>query len=430
MACSIAAMNDSMTVRRDRVAAALGLTNEVFLVSAGTPIPLPENTDQCYPFITHAEFAFLSGVEIPGAVVAFDPQAPVGERWQDFTPLVTEAERVWEGRTQAPGRPLPDLDGWLAARKGRPLAVLGAGLGSVAFDPAATQRVRTRLHHARRPKDAGEIALMRQAAAATAGGYARVAELLAPGVSERRIQVELEAEFLRGGASQPGFGTIVGAGSNSAVLHFSPSARLVADGDFVLIDSGAQVGRYTADVTRTFLVGGVSQFQKDLYQVVLDAQVRAISRCKPGVEWKDIHLGCAIDMMSGLREMGLVKGDPQSLVEREAHTLFFPHGIGHLVGLGVRDASGLLPGREKDPRPCLRTLRMDLPLEEGYIATVEPGLYFIPAILQDPVRRARYNADVAWELVDAHLHVGGVRIEDDVLVTAAGPDVLTAAIPK
>lgn len=430
MACSIAAMNDSMIVRRERVATALGFTNEILVVTAGAPIPLPENTDQCYPFITHAEFAFLSDLEMPAALVAYDPKSPQGERWQDFTPLVTEAERVWEGRTQAPGRPLPEFEAWLSARKGRPLAVLGAGLSGVSIDANATQRARTRLHHARRPKDAGEIALMRQAAAATAAGYARVAGLIAPGVSERRIQIELEAEFLRGGASQPGFGTIVGAGSNSAVLHFSPSARLVADGDFVLIDSGAQFGRYTADVTRTFLVGAVSQFQRDLYQVVLDAQVRAIARCRPGVEWKDVHLGCAIDMMGGLRDMGLVKGDPQELVEREAHTLFFPHGIGHLVGLGVRDASGLLPGREKDPRPCLRTLRMDLPLEEGYIATVEPGLYFIPAILQDPVRRARYNADINWGLVDAHLHIGGVRIEDDVLVTAAGPDVLTAAIPK
>ncbi len=110
--------------------------------------------------------------------------------------------------------------------------------------------------------------------------------------------------------------------------------------------------------------------------------------------------------------------------------LFFPHGLGHMLGLGVRDAGGLEPGRTKDPRPCLRSLRMDLILRPGYIVTVEPGLYFIPAILQDYGRRTRYADCVNWPLVDEHLQLGGVRIEDNILVTAEGPVNLTAAIPK
>ena len=110
--------------------------------------------------------------------------------------------------------------------------------------------------------------------------------------------------------------------------------------------------------------------------------------------------------------------------------MFFPHGLGHMVGLGVRDGSGVLPGRTKDPRPSLRTLRMDLPLAAGYVVTVEPGLYFIPALLNDPLRRARFRDSVNWPLVDQHLALGGVRIEDNVLVTGGAPEVLTAAIPK
>jgi Xaa-Pro aminopeptidase len=214
------------------------------------------------------------------------------------------------------------------------------------------------------------------------------------------------------------------------VLHFSPGPRRVADGDFVLIDSGAQVGRYTADVTRTFLVGNVSAFQRDLYQLVLGAQRRAIARCVIGAEWKELHLTCAVEMTAGLVEMGILRGNAESLVEQEVHSLFFPHGLGHLVGLGVRDGSGMLPGRTKDPRPCLRSLRMDLPLQEGYLVTVEPGLYFIPPILEDSARRLKHRREVNWELVDQHSHIGGVRIEDDVLVSAAGPEVLTASIPK
>jgi Xaa-Pro aminopeptidase len=197
-----------------------------------------------------------------------------------------------------------------------------------------------------------------------------------------------------------------------------------------LIDAGAAIGRYTADVTRTYVVGTPSPFQRDLYQVVLAAEERAIARCVPGAEWTDIHLACAVDLVAGLVAMNVMHGHPESLVEAEAHTLFFPHGLGHMVGLGVRDASGLLPGRTKNPRPCLRTLRMDLPLAAGYVVTIEPGLYFIPPLLQDPARREKYRDAVNWPLVDQHLHLGGVRIEDNILITADGPENLTAAIPK
>jgi Xaa-Pro aminopeptidase len=135
-------------------------------------------------------------------------------------------------------------------------------------------------------------------------------------------------------------------------------------------------------------------------------------------------------MVGGLVAMGVMRGQPESLVEQEAHTLFFPHGLGHMVGLGVRDGSGVQPGRTKDPRPCLRTLRMDLPLAAGYVVTIEPGLYFIPALLNDPARRERFRECVNWPLVEQHLGLGGVRIEDNILVTHGAPEVLTAAIPK
>jgi Xaa-Pro aminopeptidase len=184
------------------------------------------------------------------------------------------------------------------------------------------------------------------------------------------------------------------------------------------------------DVTRTFCVGAPSAFQRDLHQVVLHAQQRAVAACVPGAEWKEVHLGAARDMVQGLVDMGVMRGGASALVERNAHMLFFPHGVGHMVGLGVRDGSGNQPGRAKDPRPCLENLRMDLPLAEGYVLTVEPGLYFIPYLLRDVARRERHRDDVNWALVDEHLHVGGVRIEDSVHVTASGPENLTAAISK
>ncbi|MBI2498398.1 MAG: M24 family metallopeptidase, partial [Opitutae bacterium] len=291
--------------------------------------------------------------------------------------------------------------------------------------------VREAYKHARRPKEPAEIELMRRCAIATAAGYAKIQPLLRPGVSERTLQIELEAEYFRHGAQVTGYDSIVGVGAQSAVFHGSPSPdRVARDGDFILIDSGAQLDRYVIDVTRTYVAGRPTAFQRDLYQAVLGAQVRACERCRPGAEWKDIHFSTAVDMLGSLVAMGMMRGDPVSLVEQEAHMLFFPHGIGHMLGLGVRDAGGLEPGRTKDPRPCLRSLRMDLILRPGYIVTVEPGLYFIPAILNDPARRAKYRDNVSWPLAEQMLGLGGVRVEDNILVTEGAPVNLTAAIPK
>ena len=416
--------------RRARLAAALPLNDGLLLLGAGSPVPLPEDTDQTYPFRAHSEFFYVAGVECPGAIAAFDPRDGPQAGWHLFVPEVTEDERVWEAREQVAGEPLAALPAWLTDRRARPLALLGAPLPGVCGDNALTVKVREAFTHARRPKDGHELPTLRRSAAAAAAGYARAAALIDPGVTERTVQIELEAEFCRHGAQRTGYGTIVGTGPNAAVFHFEPTGRAAHEGEFVLIDAGPEVDRYVIDVTRTYVAGRPSPFQRDLYQVVLAAQQRAVARCMAGTEWRDVHLQCAVELTAGLVSLGLMRGPAETLVEREAHLLFFPHGIGHMVGLGVRDAGGMLPGRAKDPRACLKNLRMDLPLAPGYLVTVEPGLYFIPALLRDPKRRAQFGDCVAWDRVEPHLGLGGVRIEDNVLVTAGAPDVLTAAIPK
>ncbi len=420
-------MHDPFPARRERLAAALPLGDALLIVGAGAPVPLPENTDQTYPFRAHSDYFYLTDLECPHGVVAYDP---TDGGWHSYMPAVTEAERIWEGRSQSPGENLADFTAWLAARQGRLIAQLGTPTPAVTADVALSQKIRTHFLHARRPKDAAEVGLLRRSASSTAAGYESLRTLLRPGLTERTLQIELEAEFFRHGASRTGYGSIVATGGNSAVLHFEPSARAVAAGDFVLVDAGAEVDRYVTDVTRTFVAGEPSAFQRELYQIVLAAQIRACGRCRPGIEWREIHLACAVDLVAGLVDMDVMRGDPETLVEQEAHTLFFPHGLGHLVGLGVRDASGLLPDRPKDPRPCLRNLRMDLPLAPGYVVTVEPGLYFIPALLNDPTRRERFRDCVNWPLAESHLGLGGVRIEDNLLITDGAPENLTAAIPK
>jgi Xaa-Pro aminopeptidase len=417
--------------RRANIARALALHDQILLIGAGEPIPLPEGSDQTYPFRAHSEYYYLTGIDSPGGVLAFDPRQHSARAWVSFAPEVTETEKTWEGKAEAVGTPLARLEAWLGSRRGRPIITLGAQLRGVRSDEGDIARTREEFTHVRRVKDQFELDLLRRAVLATAKGFAAIRHHIRPGVTERQLRIELEAEFFRNGADNVGFESIVGSGPNAAVMHFSPSQRKIRRGDFVLIDAGAEVQRYVADVTRTFVAGKKpTQFQRDLLRLVLAAERAAIDRCIPRAEWKEIHLKAASELTAGLIELKLMKGHAESLVEQGAYTLFFPHGVGHLVGLGVRDASGRYPGRLKDESAALRNLRMDLPLAAGYVTTVEPGLYFIPAILQDPKRRKRYRHCVNWQRVDKHVGLGGVRIEDTVLVTDDGPVVLTAAIPS
>ena len=419
-------MNDLLHARRARAAAAWALRDDIVLIGSGPMIPIPGGADQTYPYLAHCEYVWLAGHESPDSVLAFDPRAG----WTDFVPPVTQAERVWEGRSEAAGTPLHELAGWLAARRGRPVTVLGCAIPGVGGDGERAATLRGQLLHARRPKDARELALLRKACEATAAGFRVLVSALKPGVSERDLQVELELAFLRAGANRTGYGSIVGVGSNAAILHPTPGARRTQPGDVVLVDAGAEVDRYTADVTRTYrLPGGDDGFFRSLHALVHGVEQNAIARCRPGAEWREIHLAAAHEIAEGLVSLGILVGAPESLVERDTHALFFPHGLGHMVGLGVRDASGYLPGRARSERPGLSMLRTDLPLEKDYVMTVEPGIYFIPALLQDPALRERHRDAVRWDRVDGLLEFGGIRIEDDILITDGDPEVLTSAIP-
>src|SRR5690606_7258262 len=185
------------------------------------------------------------------------------------------------------------------------------------------------------------------------------------------------------------------------------------------------------DVTRTFPVGRRFEGpQRDLYELVLAVQETAIAKARPGVEYKDLHLAACARIAGGLADLGILKGRAEDLVERDAHALFFPHGLGHMLGLSTHDAGGCLAARTPSDRFGLKWLRADLPLQPGYVVTIEPGIYFVRALLDDPQRRRDFTAVVDWDRPDALRDFGGIRIEDDVLITESGSEVLTADIPK
>jgi Xaa-Pro aminopeptidase len=432
--------------RRRRAAAdAWQLDDEVVLVGAGDPIPIPGRADITYPFQAHSEYLYLTDRRLPGGVLAFDP----AEGWVDFPAPVTEADRLWSGVPAGDdgARTTDDLGSWLAQRGrdrrtvwlGSPPAGLDGAQAHAGANRAAgaqraagaelAERLRLALSAVRRPKDAVELERMRIAQQATRAAFARVVEVLADGVTERRAQIELEAEAFRHGAAAMGYDTIIGTGPNSGVLHFMPSGRMMRRGELVLIDAGAEHRGYVSDITRTFCVDNAfDDTQRELHAVVHAAQRAAIDAVSPGVEWRDVHLIASRVIADGLAAVGILRGDADSLVESGAIGLFFPHGIGHLVGLGVRDAGEPMYERRHDPPP-FPNLRIDLPLEVGVVVTVEPGVYFVPALLQDPERRRRHRDEVDWARVDGMLGFGGIRIEDNLLVTADGHEVITADVP-
>ncbi len=414
--------------RRAAVGQAWDLRDQIVLIGAGEPIHRPGRDDATYRYEAHSEYYYLTDRNRPGGVLAFDPH----EGWTEFLAPVTVGERLWSGAPSAEPDVLTTdaLPDWLAARRASAVAWLGAPLPDAASDGPLAQELRFGLAEVRRCKDEVELERMRIAQRATRAAFATARGLMQEGITEREAQIELEAEAFRHGAEAMAYDTIVGSGPNSAVLHFAPSSRRFRVGELVLIDAGAQHLGYASDITRTYPVGGrLSSQQQELFAAVLQAERTAIEQCRAGVEWRDVHRTAGLVIAERLVSFGLLRGDPESLVESGAAWLFFPHGIGHLVGLGIRDVGGTpLRERQHDAKPFPH-LRIDLPLEPGMVVTVEPGIYFVPALLSDSTKRRKHREQVNWDRVDTMLDFGGIRIEDNVLITDESAEIITADVP-
>ena len=451
---------EALAERRARVAKRWELTDEVVLVRAGEPASW-SGTDQHFAFLPHPDVAYLTAVGSPGTTLAFDAAAGA---WELFGPRFTPERLVWEQPPTPVGRPLDELEAWLEERSGRTLVELGSGAVMPEVVPAAASdeiseaqgaddtapagepspeervlRLSAAIALERISKDEAELDDIRRAAAASTAGFEWVYANAAPGMTEREIQIGMESQFYAAGAPRVAYDSIVASGSHGAYLHYvyagddplRPATRTLEAGDLLLIDAGAQFGGYASDVTRTMVVGADPTVEQEfLWNLVLSAQQQTIDMCRPGNIWREVHSAAARILGAGLVEMGLLRGDPADLVTRGAVALFFPHGLGHLLGLSVHDITSVPYSRTPSDDPLLSRLGPNRVLEPGMVTTVEPGIYFIEALLGDPARREKFADCVAWERVDELRGFGGIRIEDDVLVTEGDPEVLTAAIAK
>ena len=270
-------------------------------------------------------------------------------------------------------------------------------------NPSVLRDPRDVLHAMRFVKDEDELVWLRRACEISAEAHAAAMRACKPGMYEYELQALIEYVFARRGAAAPSYNTIVGAGANATILHYIENRDPIADGDVVLIDAGCEYNFYAGDITRSFPANGkFTHAQRDLYQAVLDAQVAAIAMCTTDHTWQEIHDATIRRLTVSMTDLGLLAGSVDELIETKAYEKYFMHGTGHWLGVDVHDPNPYYTGL--DPRR----------VENGSVQTIEPGLY----VPQDD------------ESAPAELRGVGIRIEDDVLATSAGPAVLTAGVPK
>ncbi|HEX2484031.1 MAG TPA: aminopeptidase P N-terminal domain-containing protein [Myxococcota bacterium] len=415
--------------RRRRFLDAMGPDAVAILLGANL---VTRSADTEFPFRQDSDFWYLTGFGHPHAAAVLrtdggppytlfvEPRDRAAETWTGYRPGVEGAVAEF-GANEAHTRAellarLPEL----VRKASRLFHVLGrdATLDQKLVGTLDEMRLRSRagyvpaseivdprsiLHEMRLRKGPEELAVMRRASDITAEAHRDAARLARGGRYEYELEAALNYAFRRRGAAGPAYSTIVGGGRNATVLHYVTNDQPLREGELVLIDAGCELEGYASDVTRTYPVGG--RFEgaaRDVYEVVLAAQRRALEAVRPGTTLAALHAETVRALVEGMISLGLLQGDPDELVAREAYRPWYMHNTSHWLGLDVHDVGAYRLGGE--PRA----------LEPGMVFTIEPGLY------------VRADDETAPE----RLRGIGVRIEDDVVVTEGGCENLTAAIPK
>ncbi len=391
------------------------------------------NRDCDHAYRQDSDFIYLSGFEEPEAVLVLAPGREHGE----YVLFCRERDRtmeIWNGYRAGPegavkdfgandAFPIGDLDDILPGLiEGRERVYYAMG-NLPEFDRQVMNWVNTirskartganppgefidlhhLLHDMRLYKSKREIKVMQAAADMSVAAHIRAMEVCEPGMMEYELEAEFLHEFTRCGSRAPAYTSIVGGGANGCILHYIENNAELKDGDLVLIDAGAEYQYYAADITRTFPINGTfSEPQKALYELVLKSQLAAIRVAKPGNPWNAPHDATVKVITQGLVKLGLLTGKVDELIEAEAYRQFYMHRAGHWLGMDVHDVGDYKVGGE---------WRV---LEEGMVLTIEPGIYVSPDDL---------DVDEKWRGI-------GIRIEDDVVITAKGNKVLTAKVPK
>ncbi len=420
--------------------------------------PQPRNyAGNTYPFRQNSHFLYVTGLAEPDLLLLSLPEAGHDILFGDEASL---DDVVWTGPRPALGelakaagiddvRPTGSLRGMLdgARKEGVPVHYLPPYQHSSVYALArlfdipmeevggrASALLMEQVALERSVKGEEEVAEIEEALGVTARMHRAAMAAARPGMRESELAGLIQGIALAEDRAQA-YDPIVTV--HGEVLHNHSYRNVLAEGGLVLNDSGAEspLG-YASDITRTFPVSGrFSPLQADLYRAVLRTQLGAIAMIRPGVSYREVHLGACLVLAGCLRDLGLMKGDPAAAVEAGAHALFLPHGIGHMLGLDVHDMEDLgdVVGHGKEKRPGqfgLNYLRLSRPLEAGFVLTVEPGVYFIPALIERWRAEGLHREFLDYDRIAPLTGFGGIRIEDNVLVTPEGARILGPPIPK
>ncbi len=427
----VAAVPRADYARRRRQLMGMLEENSIAIVTAATLLTRSRDTE--FPFRQDSDFYYLTAFPEPDAVAVFLPGRAHGE-FVLFCREKNPHEELWHGEqvgTEAACErfgaddafPLSDIDDILPGLiegRGRVYYSMGRSRDFDARVMAWVNSIRSKvaagatppgeftdldhlLHEQRLFKSAAEIRQLRQAAAISVLAHRRAMRQCRPGLYEYQLESELLHEFARHGAREAAYPSIVAGGANACTMHYISNHQRLKRGDLVLIDAGCEYRGYASDITRTFPVGGrFSRRQRALYELTLAAQEAAFASLAPGRDWNAAHTASVDVITSGLVELGLLRGNVSRLIREEAYRAFYMHRVGHWLGLDVHDVGEYRPGGEWRE------------LEPGMVLTVEPGIY----IAADNMRVAS-----AWRGT-------GIRIEDDVLITDTGYELLSEGLPR
>ncbi|MEN9897832.1 MAG: hypothetical protein RLZZ66_1481 [Pseudomonadota bacterium] len=408
----------------------IGKGNIALISSAGVRV---RNRDVDYPFRQDSDFYYLTGFNEPDALAVFIPGRSQGE-YILFCREFDEKKALWEGAHAGlegaikhyaadDSFPIDDVDDIVSGmleNKTKVFYPMGRDTDldhslqewirhirsqsrSGVMAPAELASIEPIVHEMRLFKSAAELKLMRYAAQISAQAHVKAMQLCVAGKYEYQVEADIVHHFMQSGLRNVAYPSIVAGGKNACTLHYTENKDKLKNGDLLLIDAGAECDHYAADITRTFPISGkFSEPQALLYQLVLDAQFAAIEQIKPNLPWNAAHDASVEVLTKGLVKLGLLKGSVSKLIKNEKYKQFYMHRIGHWLGMDVHDVGDYKVNQQ---------WRL---LQAGMVLTVEPGLY-IPEDCK--------SVDKKWRGI-------GIRIEDDVLVTKNGYEILTHEVPK
>lgn len=386
-----------------------GITNGLILLSSQKTVIL-EDTDQDCPFRQRRHFFYLSGCNLADSIVTYDMRT---EKLTLYIPPINVEDVIWSGLPESPEEALEKYD--VDEVKTTPVPPTELAERTVFAYPTETPNphsaaLKNAIDELRAKKDFYEVALIKKANDISALAHHACLRAVKTAKNERELLALFLQVCIANGAPTQAYDGIFASGTAAATLHYVRNDQPLAGKQLLLLDAGCELRNYASDVTRTFPISGTFTTEAEqIYRLVLQMQTACLAAIRPGVLWERIHALAHDVAIDGLRALGVLVGAPADLLAARASVAFFPHGLGHYLGLDTHDTAGNPAANEKDE--MYKYLRKRGELAEGDVITVEPGIYFCKFIVElyvaDPERRKWVNMDVVEKFWD----VGGVRIE-------------------